>query len=329
MPTTEPDNSKPISVLFEPGDDGRRFLSGHFDEFREAPPPHADTRPAFVTTREHRRFKEFADTVRSHRYIGLCYGPPGIGKTLSARHYAGTDEWEQWHPLSRSGGALPPVPEAVQQSRTAFFTPTVAATIKQIDQGLPRACQHISWAIDYAQHGHVDPYVHAESQHSGNTELLIIDEADRLKTAGLEQVRDFYDRHRMGVILIGMPGIEKRLARYPQLYSRIGFAHEYRPLRSDELTAVVAQRLPDPNPDDSGLAHTAALAAIVRATNGNFRLADRLVTQVNRILTINKGNAEPLVDSFPYPARQAGSFMMVSNSMGVNFPSRRCRLRRW
>ncbi|PMC62307.1 ATP-binding protein [Corynebacterium xerosis] len=288
MPTTEPDNSKPISVLFEPGDDGRRFLSSHFDEFREAPPPHAHTRPAFVTTREHRRFKEFADTVRSHRYIGLCYGPPGIGKTLSARHYAGTDEWEQWHPLSRSGGALPPVPEAVQQSRTAFFTPTVAATIKQIDQGLPRACQHISWAIDYAQHGHVDPYVHAESQHSGNTELLIIDEADRLKTAGLEQVRDFYDRHRMGVILIGMPGIEKRLARYPQLYSRIGFAHEYRPLRSDELTAVVAQRLPDPNPDDSGLAHTAALAAIVRATNGNFRLADRLVTQVNRILTINK-----------------------------------------
>ncbi len=35
------------------------------------------------------------------------------------------------------------------------------------------------------------------------------------------------------------------------------------------------------------------------------------------------GNAEPLVDSFPYPARQAGCFMMVSNSMGVNFPSLR------
>ena len=159
----------------------------------------------------------------------------------------------------------------------------------QADRSGPAPCvPAISWAIDYAQHGHVDPFVHAESQHSGNTELLIIDEADRLKTAGLEQVRDFYDRHRMGVILIGMPGIEKRLARYPQLYSRIGFAHKYQALRSDELTAVVAQRLPDPDPDDSGLAHTAALAAIVRATNGNFRLADRLVTQINRILAINK-----------------------------------------
>lgn len=180
------------------------------------------------------------------------------------------------------------MPERVLDARTAFFTPTVAATVREIDQGLPRACQQISYALDYAEHGVVDPYVHTQSRSSGRTELLIIDEADRLKTTGLEQVRDYFDRHNMGVILIGMPGIEKRLARYPQLYSRIGFAHEYRQLTAEELTVVLTRRFPaDANAADAGIAYATAIATIVRITGGNFRLVDRLLTQIERVQTVN------------------------------------------
>jgi len=41
----------------------------------------------------------------------------------------------------------------------------------------------------------------------------------RLKTQRLEQLRDFFDRNRIGPILIGTPGFEKQLARGPKLYT--------------------------------------------------------------------------------------------------------------
>ena len=37
-----------------------------------------------------------------------------------------------------------------------------------------------------------------------------------------------------------MPGFERQLARYPQLYSRIGFAHQYRPIDPEDVPTILA-----------------------------------------------------------------------------------------
>ena len=106
---------------------------------------------------------------------------------------------------------------------------------------------------------------------------------------GLEQLRDHYDRSQMGMILIGMPGIEKRLARYPQLYSRIGFVHEYRPLSAGELAFVLQRHWAalglKLSADD--FTDIEAIAAVHRITSGNFRLVQRLFAQITRVLEIN------------------------------------------
>src|SRR6478735_5706269 len=123
-----------------------------------------------------------------------------------------------------------------------------------------------------------------------STEMVIVDEADRLRTAGLEQLRDFFDRRDLGMILIGMPGFDRQLARYPQLYSRIGFAHQYKPLDVDDLPLVLTSywnQLGLPlDPDDTNDFET--VSAVVRITGANFRLIERLMTQVARVMDINQ-----------------------------------------
>jgi DNA transposition AAA+ family ATPase len=118
---------------------------------------------------------------------------------------------------------------------------------------------------------------------------LIVDETDRLKTAALEQIRDIYDHAQVGLVLIGMPGLEKRLSRYPQLYSRVGFVHEFRPLSSEEIHRFLQRQWMGwgLTLQSESVVEMEAIAAMIRITNGNFRLLHRLLAQIERIVQIN------------------------------------------
>src|SRR6478735_9089227 len=186
----------------------------------------------FQVTKQHRRFVEFADAVRRHRSLGACYGAPGLGKTLSARTSAAADDWDRWELHRYSRDSM--LPQSLLDSRTAIFTPYVTITARQLLNEVIHRVAVLSGDIERSFNALWDPFDDIQLESDSRTELLI-DEADRLKTSGLEQLRDFFDRSDMGMILIGMPGFDRQLARYPQLYSRVGFAHQDRPLDAEDI----------------------------------------------------------------------------------------------
>lgn len=64
---------------------------------------------------------------RRDRYVGLCHGAPGVGKTLSARHFADWDTVEQWLGSLRMTTRTP-IPSTVGDRHAIIYTPDVAAT---------------------------------------------------------------------------------------------------------------------------------------------------------------------------------------------------------
>jgi len=180
--------------------------------------------PDFIVTHEHRRFVEFCDACRRYRYIGLCYGSAGVGKTISARHYANAVLLETW--LS-SHSMLVPEGATVPERATVFYTPEVVNTPRHIEHGIQTKRHQLrmlaveAWlekqrslyqarkreeallpprrvASPTRQHGKVvqmyasaatpQPafgpiYAQQRATMPDPTDLIIIDEADRLKTA--------------------------------------------------------------------------------------------------------------------------------------------------
>ncbi len=269
--------------------------------------PHEREPATFVVTKAYRRFTEVCEACRRSRSVGLAYGPPGTGKTESARYYA---QWEQVEallpePLITFTGRsavdefypYKPFTFAAAQSavpllecRTVFYTAPVAASPARIERQVLALFAAFSYLVEAAnerQPSERDFLVTRRSSHF--IELLIVDEANRLKDAGLEQIRDLYDKGRFGLVLLGMPGLDKRLQRAPQLYSRIGFAHKMEPLSEEETRFFLDRRWSHRvNAHSDDFTDREAVAAILRVTRGNIRLIERLMMQVELILVANE-----------------------------------------
>jgi hypothetical protein len=88
----------------------------------------------FVETLEYRRFAEFCDACRQCQYIGLCYGSPGVGKTLSARPYSRWDKIKSVKTRDLSDAQL----QEIAQLDVVLYTTPVVNPPREIERDIGR-----------------------------------------------------------------------------------------------------------------------------------------------------------------------------------------------
>ncbi|HAU0116419.1 AAA family ATPase [Fluoribacter dumoffii] len=262
----------------------------------------SDTDNIFLETKGYRRFQEFCDACIEYKYIGICYGVPGVGKTQSAKYYSRHQLMWSVQPDGYAYEDNLHIPSELSDCSTLFHTPMAPLSGVQMLNILNQDINHVNRIIHLANVNKIiSEKIHfteseknkfiekLEVPSNKSCELIIIDETERLSFSALELIRALYDRKEIAIILIGMPGLEKRLSRYPQLYSRIGFAHEYKPLSKEEMLFTLEhhwERLGlKLKPAD--FSDHEAMTTIMRTTNGNFRLLNRLFMQIDRLLKLN------------------------------------------
>ena len=242
----------------------------------------------FITTKQYKQFTEFCKACNRDKYIGLCYGPAGAGKTESAKHYTKSDQVTKYlEQMYYRAESIPPK-FAFVQLNSVLYTPSSLSLGKNVISDINILQRKFSWAKKRFFYPEETPdSVRLENKNFA--ELVLIDESERLKPQSFELLREMYDESKANFIFIGMPGIERILERYPQLYSRIGFVHQFKNLDKEEVTFILKKHLGklSADIDENDFCSQEVILSVVRITNGNFRLINRLIKQSLRIMKVN------------------------------------------
>lgn len=156
---------------------------------------------AFFETSPYKQFLECCDLCRRFRYVGICYGPAGVGKTIAARLYAG---WDAVEPLLERRGVRMPVQGAAPlYPQVALYTPAPLTKPKQIESDVAMLLWSLQHLDKIALHQYLEMGAVDETPVSEQVELLIIDNVHQLNPVCMDVVQGMYDRYRIGVVLLG------------------------------------------------------------------------------------------------------------------------------
>lgn len=202
----------------------------------------------FKITEEVKNFFSACEIIRQAVMIGLITGEPGVGKTRTARKYAEENRNSTYICL------LP-------------FSEKTGNLMTQLGEAIGSYYNNKSYPTYKNLKYCLNSY-----------KFLLIDEADFLTQRGLDIIRLLHDETKCPIMLIGSNHLLARVndKRLLQLKSRIGHFEMMERLSFIELQKILPEM------------DLRYIKFIYKRTQGNFRLIDRLMNQVNRMVELNK-----------------------------------------
>lgn len=112
-------------------------------------------------------------------------------------------------------------------------------------------------------------------------EMLVIDEADRLKPETFADVRDFYDKLGISVVLVGTDRLDAVIKRDEQVYNRFQACHRFGKLSGEDFlkTVRIWEQKVLKLPVASNLTSKAMLKPLLGATEGYIGRMDEVLRE--------------------------------------------------
>lgn len=219
---------------------------------------------SIVELEQVRQFHEWLDNKRIARQSCQVIGESRTGKTISCEAY------QLKHPPHRSGGSAMQVPIVYWQTAPESGSRDLLSGI--IDS--------LQYQINRGTLSEIRSRVH-HLLAVCEVEMLIVDEAHRLRPKALEDIADILDKLQIAVVLVGTDRLNAVLTRNEQVQYRCIDKHRYTRMTPTQIAKTSAiweahvLQLPEP----SCLSSAKMQKLLVPATGGYIGLLDRVVRE--------------------------------------------------
>lgn len=216
---------------------------------------------------------DWLDGKRTSRQSGRVVGESRTGKTVAC------DAYRLRHKPQQVTGQPPVVPVAYIQIPQECGAKELFGVI----------LEHLKYQVTKGTVAEIRDRTMRVLKGCG-VEMLIIDEADRLKPKTFAEVRDIFDKLEIAVVLVGTDRLDAVIKRDEQVYNRFRACHRFGKLSGEDFkrTVEIWERKVLQMPVASNLASKTMLKTLGEATGGYIGLLDMILREA-AIRALKKG----------------------------------------